>query len=129
LPIICAFIFMTVDLKAFPYEFKNIKPCLDYVNNKPHNMQLFTTTTKNLYEYYYNTGYAKNPTRKEVKWFITPEQYYDSVGYQRENYMLIHSRYDYDGYEPIYNSLDSNGLILDKFEYSEYRVLLVKPKP
>lgn len=113
----------------YPIKTANIKPCLDYINKQPQDMKLFTTTPKTLYEYYHHTGYAKNATREEVKWFITPAQYFDSVRTQRSNYMLLHSRYNYDGYEPIVNALDSMGLILHRVEYSDYRVIMVKPMP
>lgn len=115
--------------QKFPFNDRNIKPCLDYINNQPHDMKLFTTTPKTLYEYYYLTGYAHNPTREEVKWFITPGQYYDSVSKQHDNYMLLQSASGGDGYQPIYKDLKKRGLILDEFVYSDFRVLKIKPKP
>lgn len=130
---VIALLFLGVSLapsvEHFPLVSRDIKPCLDYINNQPLDKKLFTTTPKTLYEYYYKTGYAKNPTREEVRWNITPAQYLDSVSWQRTPYMLLHSRYNYDGYAPIIKTLDSMGLITYTMEYSDYRLIVVEPAP
>lgn len=114
-------------MAQFPYGDKNVFPALNYINSYPATTKLYTTTPKTLYEYYYKQGYTKNPTREEVAWYISPEEYYGYVGEQDEPYLLFHSRYDYDGYQRIVNALNDSCLILDSFAFSDYRVVYVQP--
>lgn len=111
----------------YPLPSLNILPCIDYVNSQPHDMKLFTTTTKTLYEYYYKRGYAKNGTREELRWYITPAQYMDSVRSQQNTYLLIHARNNIDGYQPIADTLKISNLVVDSMVYSDYRVLKIAP--
>lgn len=114
-------------MKQFPYGDKNIFPCLNYINSFPDTTKLYTTSTKTLYEYYYRVGYVHNATREEALWFDTPQRYYDSTSDRVMPYLLLHSRWGWDGFASVITDMKEKELILDSLTYSDYRVYYIKP--
>jgi len=127
--IVLVFLFVALQPSAvqYPQAFRDIRPCLDQINKQPSDLKLYTGTPKTLYEYYYKTGYANNATREEVLWKSSVAEYFDTMKKREGSYMLLHSRYNYDGLKDIVDTLDSMGLVSDKFEYSDYRLYTIKP--
>jgi len=121
---------ITPSLLNINEEGRNIKPGLAYINNKPHDMKLFVTTPSTLYEYYYRVGRAMNSNSENIPWFLSPEEYYNTVSKHDAEYLLLCSTDGYaDGYKGVIDDLKAKGLVIDEFTYGSYTILQVQPKP
>jgi hypothetical protein len=75
-------------------------------------------------------GIAKNKNLQPVKWFLRPDEYYnsDTIKSVKSDYLLLYSVNGFaDGYSDVLKSLKEKGLILQSFEYKTYGVAEVKP--
>lgn len=122
------FFTLQLSLSSFPLVERNIKPVLNYINNKPLDMQLYITTPATLYEFYNRTGKADNDNIHNIEWNVQPDKYYEILSEQNSDYLLLCSEDGYaDGYGNVINDLKEQGLVADELTYGTYTILHVRP--
>lgn len=124
------FMFSTIpsSLKAFPYDGRNVKPCLNFINNKPLDMTVYITTPWTIYEYYQRRGKAKNQNTFSLDWNINPDRYHEIMANEKEEYLLLCSTYgSADGYAAVLEDLKKRNLIVEQMDFGTYTVMHVLP--
>lgn len=127
---ISCFFILKDSVRRFPSYDRDIKVSLNVINEKYGHSKIFVTTPLTLYQFYFRTGYVKNPDYTPIAWNITPSQFYEVVKGQRSNFILLHSSYGAgDGYGAILEDLAQKDLIVNKFDYKMYGIAEIKPLP
>lgn len=109
---------------------REIKPVLNYINQRYPEAPLIITTPWTLYNYYKEEAYIKNTSGRAIEWNLKAEDYYNNeiVKWQTKPYILLYSvDGNADGYGAVLTDLKSKGLILKQFEYKTYGIIEVQP--
>ena len=126
----CMYFYLMPSWQQFPNWYREIKPCINFINSNYPNMHIYTTTPSTLYEYYTRVGYAANTNFEYIEWNLSPEKYYALVAQQKSNYLLLSSDSScgyIDGYTKVFEDLHKRNLIVRQFSYRTYLVSEIKP--
>jgi hypothetical protein len=125
--IICWF-FTEKSIEQFPLWPREIKPALDFVNEKlPQNAHVYVTDPINAYNYYYKREYVKNKVYKGLPWGMDVNEFYEMLGNERSNYIWFYGTVYQWGYGHVLEDLKKRNLIVTNFEFNGYGVCEVKP--
>jgi hypothetical protein len=123
----CSIFFIYPSVTGFPLWFKEIRPSLQYIDSFPATTKLYITTPYTLYKYSYMNKNVKNDNYEALQWPVGPEQYFETVGATKGEYLLLHATDTAtDGYGPVLRALKDKGLIKKEFNYKTFTVSLVK---
>lgn len=113
-------------MHKYPLKGRDVRPCLDVINEYPPDMKLYVTAPKTLYEYYLKTGYVRNATNEEVLSGLSIEQFNEQVGERPGGYIMLYTAAEGDAAAHLIRYFDSHGLTRHKYEYGSYGVVEVK---
>ncbi len=115
-------------LKLFPKHDVDIKPVLNYINEKYPNTKIYVTTPHTVYEYYQAVGYVKNNNIEAIDWNISPVMFYSKTSKEKQHYLLLHAMdSNVDGYGAVLADIKAKGLSVNNFEDKTYAVTEIRP--